>query len=72
LSFFSLPPYAPQYNPDELLNNTLKQNIHRSLIPDSLEVLKRRVLSFMRSVQKRPALVRSFFEGALVQYAKGI
>ena len=70
LRFFSLPPYTPQHNPDELLNNHLKQNVHRDLIPDSLEVLKKSVLSFMRGVQKRPALVRSFFDYEKVQYAR--
>jgi hypothetical protein len=69
-SFFPLPPYAPQRNPDELLNNTLKHNVHREKIPTDQDELHANVLSFMRSVQKRPELVRSFFNAPLTQYAR--
>jgi len=70
LNFFFLPPYAPQYNPDELLNNALKQNIHRKILSDSQADLKARVLSHMHSIQKRPQFVKSFFNADSVQYAR--
>ncbi len=38
---FYLPPYAPDLNPDEYLNNDLKQNVHRvSGLPPTKDKLK--------------------------------
>ena len=33
IELFFLPPYAPQYNPDEYLNNDIKQKLSRKLMP---------------------------------------
>ena len=70
LSFFSLPPYSPQENPDELLNNALKQNVHVARVPTTSEELHANVLSYMRSAQKRPELIRSFFDAPRTRYAR--
>jgi transposase len=70
IKIFFLPPYAPQYNPDELMHNTLKQNIHRSSLSTTYAELKKNVYAHLMSLQKKPAVIRSFFSAPLTKYAK--
>ena len=67
---FYLPPYAPDLNPDEYLNNDLKQNVHRvSGLPQTKAELKSNVLRSMRHIQKSPAKVRAYFNAKETKYA---
>jgi transposase len=70
IEVFYLPPYAPDLNPDEYLNNDLKQNVHRySGLPQSKKALKSNVISYLRHIQKSPAKVRSYFQANETKYA---
>ena len=69
IELFFLPPYAPDCNPDELINNDLKQAIAKRRTPRTKDALKAEVTAHMRALQRRPARVRSFFEAAAVRYA---
>ena len=64
-----LPPYAPEHNPDEFLNNDLKQAMARRRTPKDKAALKSGLTSYMRSLQRCPAKVRAFFQAATVRYA---
>jgi hypothetical protein len=64
-----LPPYAPEHNPDEFLNNDLKQAMARRRTPRVKAALKSDLTSYMRSLQRCPAKVRTFFQAPTVQYA---
>ena len=64
-----LPPYAPEHNPDEFLNNDLKQAMARRRAPRDKAALKSGLTSYMRSLQRCPAKVRAFFQAPSVQYA---
>jgi transposase len=64
-----LPPYAPQHNPDEYLNNDVKQALARREIPKDKAAMKGALTSYMRGLQKRPAKVKSFFQATTVRYA---
>ena len=69
LQLFFLPPYSPELNPDEHVWNDLKNNgIGRKVItgPDQM---KREVLRHLRSLQKLPDLIRSFFRAPSTAYA---
>lgn len=69
LKLFFLPPYSPELNPDEHVWNDLKNNgIGRKVItgPDQM---KREVLRHLRSMQKSPDLIRSFFQTPSTAYA---
>ncbi len=69
LRLFYLPPYSPQLNPDELVWNHLKNhNLGKTYIsgPDDM---KGKIISFLRSLQKRPAIIRGFFRAPSVRYA---
>lgn len=69
VELFYLPPYAPEHNPDEFLNNDVKQEMARRRIPKSKAALKSGLRSYMRSLQRRPAKVRAFFLATSTQYA---
>ena len=64
-----LPPYAPEHNPDEFLNNDLKQAMARRRTPRDKAALKSNLTSYMRSLQRCPAKVRAFFQAPTVRYA---
>jgi hypothetical protein len=66
---FYLPSYAPEHNPDEFLNNDLKQAMARRRTPPDKAALKSGLTSYMRSLQRCPAKVRAFFQAPSVRYA---
>jgi transposase len=69
LRLFFLPPYAPELNPDERVWNDLKNNtVGRQFIEDAA-ALKRAVVSFLRSLQRRPKRVMGYFNNATTRYA---
>ena len=69
IELFFLPSYAPERNPDEYLNNDLKKSIENRPVVSSLKELGRNVVSHMRSLQKMPSRIMSFFEHPYVKYA---
>jgi transposase len=69
IELFYLPPYAPEHNPDEFLNNDVKQAMARQPVPRDKVSLKAGLTSYMRGLQRRPAKVRAFFQAATVRYA---
>jgi len=69
IELFFLPAYAPQHNPDEYLNNDVKQAVARRETPKDKATMKGALTSYMRGLQKRPAKVRSFFQAPTVRYA---
>ena len=71
MRFFSLPPYAPQYNPDEYLNNDITQNIHARSFPKTAEELRDNIRRFMRGTQRNTEKVKSYFRAKDVRYAEG-
>src|SRR4051795_13255625 len=69
IELFYLPSYAPEHNPDEFLNNDLKQAMARRRTPRDKVALKSSLTSYMRSLQRCPAKVRAFFQAPSVRYA---
>ena len=69
LRLFFLPPYSPELNPDEWVWNHLKNNgIGRQVIHTKPQ-MKRAIISHMRSIQKSPNLICSFFQAETTRYA---
>jgi hypothetical protein len=64
-----LPPYAPEHNPDEYLNNDLKQQLKNLPRPDSQEDLVEATSSVLRSLQRKPHRIRAYFHHKDVRYA---
>jgi transposase len=64
-----LPSYAPELNPDEYLNADLKARLHAAEPVRDAAHLKRKVLSHLRSLQKQPARIKSYFQHENIRYA---
>jgi transposase len=69
IEVFYLPPYAPEYNPDELLNSDLKRGISKRRSPRSEDELEDNVRSHLESVQLRPTKIQGFFGSKTTSYA---
>ncbi len=59
-AIYYLPPYSPELNPDEDVWQNLKGKL-KTHQAQSVKELKEKVNGHMKSIQKRPELVRSFF-----------
>jgi transposase len=64
-----LPAYAPDHNPDEYLNNDLKQQLRRQPQPGSKDELVKGARTVLRTIQRSPDRIRSYFTPASVRYA---
>jgi len=64
-----LPSYSPELNPDEYLNNHLKQTVTKDGIPTEKEELDFKVWDKMIDLLCQPLKVASFFRHPAVQYA---
>jgi len=69
IELFFLPGYSPNLNPDELLNNDVKSNALGRRRPSSQQELISDVRSYLRSTQRQPHIVRSYFNHEDVRYA---
>jgi len=69
LRLFFLPGYSPALNPDEFLNNDVKSNALGRRRPREATELVTSVRSYLRSTQRQPAIVQSYFQAPSVQYA---
>ncbi len=69
LQIFFLPPYSPELNPDEHVWNDLKNNGIGRMFVSGPDDMKRKVVSHLKSLQRNPALVQSFFQAPTTKYA---
>lgn len=69
IEIFYLPSYSPELNPDEYLNNDLKQGVHSKTLFRNINSLKNGVISHMRMLQKTPQRVMNFFKHPKIVYA---
>ena len=67
LRLFYLPPYSPHLNPDETVWAHVKRRVSRQVV-ESADDMKRLALGALRSIQKLPDLVKSFFRQPECQY----
>lgn len=69
LRIFHLPDYSPDLNPDELLNQDVKSNAVGRQRPTDRKEMVSIIRSHLRSCQKKPEIVRNFFNEEHVRYA---
>jgi transposase len=69
IGLFFLPPYAPECNPDEYLNNDVKQGMGRHSTPLDKPTMKADLQSHMHGLQRRRDKVRAFFQTPDFRYA---
>lgn len=60
LELHFLPPYSPELNPDELVWGYLKKTIARHVV-QTKEELRNKVISILKSLQKRKSILKNFF-----------
>ncbi|MBQ8012613.1 MAG: AAA family ATPase, partial [Oscillospiraceae bacterium] len=69
IEVFYLLPYAPEYNPDELVNSDLKRSVGSMASSQSKEELEHNVRSYLKSLQLCPSKISSFFNPPCTSYA---
>jgi transposase len=69
LRIFYLPGYSPELNPDEYLNHDVKSNAVGRLRPIDQPQMLDMLRTYLRSTQRRPQIVRSYFRAKDVAYA---
>lgn len=66
---FYLPSYSPELNPDEMLNQDVKSNAVGRRRPQDQNQMMRNVRSYLYSRQRKPHVVKKYFEADSVRYA---
>ena len=69
IELFYLPAYAPEHNPDEYLNNDLKQKLRQQPQPGSKDDMIKNTRAVLRTIQRTPTRVQGYFRPAPVNYA---
>ena len=69
IELFYLPAYAPDHNPDEYMNNDLKQKLRQKPQPASKHELVTTTRGVMRAIQRSPERIRAYFTPEPVRYA---
>lgn len=69
LGLFYLPGYSPELNPDEFVWNDLKNQVVGRKFISTKDDLKSIVISGMRSLQKNPVKIKSYFQARHTKYA---
>ncbi len=69
LKLFFLPPYSPKLNPDKLAWNHLKYHGTSKLVMSIKTELVLKVISHLKSLQRKPKIIKSVFKKPSLQYA---
>jgi transposase len=69
IQVFYLPSYSPDLNPDEKLNQDVKSNAVGRRRPHDQNQMMRNVRSYLYSRQRKPHVVKKYFEADSVRYA---
>ena len=62
IRLFHLPPYSPEYNPDEYLNNDLKHNLGTQAMVKDIHELEANTSAFMDCLSADPDHVKAYFD----------
>lgn len=68
IEIFYLPPYAPEYNPDELVNSDLKRSVGSLGMPKTEDELMSKIRSYLKKLQLSPDKITSFFHAPYTKY----
>ena len=66
-----LPPYSPELNPAEYLNNDVKANARRYGRARDRGELQAKARAYLRGTQRMPRVVKNYFKARPVRYAAG-
>jgi transposase len=69
IAIFYLPPYSPEFNPDEYLNQDYKRNANKNNIPFTKTQLRKNTENYMNDIVKNQEKVANFFKHPSISYA---
>lgn len=69
IEVFYLPPYAPEYNSDELVNSDLKRSVATKASSQSKDEFEHNIRSHLKSLQLNPFKVSASFNAPYTKYA---
>jgi transposase len=69
IALYYLPPYSPELNPDELLNQDIKTNVIGKKRPMNKEQMKNNLTLFLNQRKNDKKQVQKYFHGKHVRYA---
>ena len=69
IELFHLPASAPDHNPDEYLNDDLKQKLRQQPQPATQDELIENTRAVLRAIQRSPRRIQSYFTPPAVRYA---
>lgn len=69
IKLFYLPPYSPDLNPDEYLNQDIKTNTVRSNPPRNKDDMHRSVNNFLQKKKRSKERVKQYFKNENINYA---
>lgn len=70
IRLFHLPPYSPEYNPDEYLNNDLKRNLGTQAMVKDVQELETNTSEFMNKLSTEPDHVKAYFDHPTLAHYK--
>ena len=68
IEVYLLPAYSPELNPDEYLNQDIKQYSRKRRPANQIELVEN-LRSYLKSNQKKPEKIKNFFKAEKVKYA---
>lgn len=69
IELFSLPPYSPEINPDEILNRDFKTELRTRPAAKNSDALKQIATNFMTALATTPKRVIQYFRSRHISYA---
>jgi transposase len=69
IALFYLPPYSPEFNPDEYLNQDYKRNANKNNIPFTQVQLRNNTEKYMTELSQNEEKVANFFKHPSIAYA---
>ncbi len=69
IAIFYLPPYSPEFNPDEYLNQDYKRNANKNDIPTTQAQLRKNTEKYMMEISQNKEKVANFFKHPSIAYA---
>jgi transposase len=69
IRIFYLPPYSPEFNPDEYLNQHYKRNANKHNIPSNQKELRSNTENYIKDLSSKPDMISNFFKHSSVTCA---
>jgi len=70
IKIFYLPPYSPEFNPDEYLNQDYKKDANKNNILKNQKELKENTQKYMENLTQDSTKISNFFNHPIVIYAR--